>query len=109
MWNAFDEPSGDAEITALITDLLEQSEDPKTLRGQRAFFLLPFIPLKIGALAAAGAAAAGGLAAAATAATAAAGLAAPVITELIPAAGDVLNQGFQALTDIGQDIFSPWL
>ena len=38
MWNAFDKPSRDAEGTVLITDLLEQLEDPKTLRGQRFFF-----------------------------------------------------------------------
>ena len=121
MWNAFDEASRDAESTALITDPLGHSEEPRTLRGQRFLPFLPFalpaipaIPLGLaaagaGGLAAAGAAAAGGLAAAATAATAAAGLAAPVIEGLMPAAGDVLNQGYQALTDVAQDIFSPWL
>ena len=113
VWNDYDEPSGDAEGTVLKTDILGQSEELRTLRGQR---FLPFLPLAIPAipaipagLAAARAAATGGLAAAATAATAAAGLAAPVIEGLMPAAGDVLNQGYQALTDIAQDIFSPWL
>ena len=38
MWNAFDKYSRDAEGTVLITDLLEQLEDAKTLRGQRFFF-----------------------------------------------------------------------
>ena len=83
---------------------MKKSEDPKTLRGQRAFFLLPFIPLKIGALAAAGAAVAAATAAAATAATAiggaatgAAGLAAPVL-------GDVFYEGLKTLTDIFEDL-----
>ena len=88
MWYAFDEPSRDAESTALITDLAGHYEEPRTLRGQR---ILPFLPLAIPAIPAGLAAA--GAAAAAAGIGGAAGLVAPGL-------GDMLYKGLEGLTKI---------